>query len=392
MDADGANSETAAELCPWCEQPIPHERFEEIRARITAKERERSLEVAATLQADFAREQMEAEAAAKTRIELVQQEAATAMEAATQKAAADIEAAKSAAEVALAPKLAKAEQDKKAVEDQLEAVKATQDAALNQRLQEQREVLDAAQTAAVNAEKAKAFEEKLKLEEKLQQLQRQLQGKSAGELGEGAELDLFEALRGEFPDDQIKRIPKGVAGADIIQEVFDDRELCGRIVYDSKNRNAWRNDYVTKLRKDQIAAKADQAILTTQVFPAGARQLHNKDGVIVTNPARVVAIVQLLRRGIVHTHTLRLSNEERDEKMGSLYDFVTSDRCKQLFEQVEITSQDLLDLDVKEKRAHDATWKQRGELVRSTQRTHGDISAEIDRIVGGARSGSIVAL
>jgi len=39
----------------------------------------------------------------------------------------------------------------------------------------------------------------------------------------------------------------------------------------SPSRWPWRNDYVTKLREDQIAAKAEHAILSSRVFPAGNR-------------------------------------------------------------------------------------------------------------------------
>ena len=53
-------------------------------------------------------------------------------------------------------------------------------------------------TAALNAEKAKAFEENLKLSETVQQLQRKLDNKTAEDLGEGAEIDLFAALKMEF--------------------------------------------------------------------------------------------------------------------------------------------------------------------------------------------------
>src|ERR1700740_894306 len=59
------------------------------------------------------------------------------------------------------------------------------------------------------------------------------------------------------------------------------------LVYDSKNRTAWRNDYVDKLARDQIAAKAEHAVLSTLKFPADAKQVHVQDGVIIANPARV---------------------------------------------------------------------------------------------------------
>ncbi len=137
-------------------------------------------------------------------------------------------------------------------------------------------------------------------------------------MGEGAEVDLFESLKQEFEGDQIERVSKGAAGADIIHDVIHGGKVCSRIVYDAKNRNAWRNEYVTKLREDRIAAGAEHAILSSLKFPADARQLHVQDGVIIANPARVPALVQMLRRHIAQIHTLRLSNIERDSKTDAL--------------------------------------------------------------------------
>ncbi len=108
---------------------------------------------------------------------------------------------------------------------------------------------------AVNAERAKAFEDTQKLQNKVTDLQRALDNKTAEELGEGAEINLYEALKKEFPDDRIERIAKGAAGADINHVVLHNGRECGTIIYDSKNHKAFRSDHVTKLAEDQIAAR-----------------------------------------------------------------------------------------------------------------------------------------
>jgi hypothetical protein len=294
------------------------------------------------------------------------------------------EEARKAAEAALGPKLAEAEQAKKVAEQQLQASKADQENILTQRLKEQREALEKAGTDALNTERAKAFNERLKIEQKLQEAQRQLQQKTAEELGEGAELDLFEALREEFSDDNISRVDKGVAGPDIVHNIVHKGRVCGCIIYDSKNRNQWRYDYATKLRQEQLAVNADHAILSTHVFPAGARQVHIHDGVLIANPARVLVLVELLRKQVIHNHGLRLSNEAREKKTSELYDFVTSDQATQLLDHIEARTEDMLELDVKEQKAHTMTWKTRGQLVRAVQRARADFISQIDRIIGTA--------
>src|SRR5712692_980638 len=363
------------ELCPWCGQPISHEKFHEIHKRIEGEERKKNAEFERRLQQRVALDKAQADANAKAQIEKVRKEADTKVRVAS-------EAAKKAAEAAVKPKLDEAEKAKRAAEKQLETIKKGQQALLNQRLQEQRSALEKDKADAVNTERSKMFKEKLKLEEKLQLMQRQLQSKTADELGEGAEINLFEALRDKFPQDEVTRVGKGKEGADIIHKITDGHRACGFIVYDSKNRNAWRNGYVSKLRRDQLAAKADHAVLATQVFPAGARQLHIQDAVIVSNPARIMVIVEMLRKHMIQIHTLQLSTESRNEKMATLYDFITSDRCTQLLDQIETQTDDMLEIDVKEKKTHDATWQRRGELIRSVQRVRLELSSEIDQIVG----------
>jgi hypothetical protein len=279
-------------------------------------------------------------------------------------------------------RLTAAEQAKAAAQNEVQVLKASSEAELNRRLQEQRELLEKDRIAAVHAEQAKTFDERHRLQIKVQELQRQIEHKTNAELGEGAELDLFEVLKAAFEGDRIRRVAKGTPGADIIHEVVHNGKLCGKIVYDSKNRNNWQNAYTAKLRADQIAEQADHAILSTNTFPRPARQLHRQDSVIVACPARVLAVAEILRGHIVQMHDLRISNEEREEKTAALYAFVTSERCGQLLDSVETLIAKLEEVDVAEKKAHGLTWEKRGMLLRSALKTHGDLCFEINRIVG----------
>jgi hypothetical protein len=256
------------------------------------------------------------------------------------------------------------------------------------RLDELRAALERAKDEAVNAEKAKAFDDKLKLETQLLDLSRQLQKKTADELGEGAEVKLLEELKARFDGDNFDHVGKGNPGADIIQEVVHNGKVCGKIVFDSKDRSAWRNEYVSKLRKDQVAAEADHAILSARVMPAGTKQMHIQDGVIIANPARVLTLVEFLRQQIITFHKLRLSTESKEEKTAELYAFMTSELCSQLFYQIETRAADMEELDVKEKKAHETVWKRRGELIRSIQKARGDLGAQIEQILGSRTDAS----
>src|SRR3984885_11836178 len=146
---------------------------------------------------------------------------------------------------------------------------------------EQRQALEKDKTPTLLKQDAKFNREREALQKKMQLMDKQLQKKTANELGDGAEIDLFEALRESFPGDKIARIPKGQAGADIQHEVLYKGVSCGKIIVDSKNRQSWQNSFVTKLRQDQVEAGAEHAVLATTVFPAGKKEMCIESGVIV---------------------------------------------------------------------------------------------------------------
>jgi len=342
------------ERCPWCDQAIPHEKFLHIRDRIAEKEREQHALVTARLKEDFAREK--AALAAQVRDEV-----------------------KLAAEAEIAVRLKAAEEARLAAEAQ----RLSAETAFNQ----QREAIEQEKTIAVLAEQAKAFDERQKLMEKLALLQKQIENKTAQDIGEGPEADLFELLRSAFEGDRIRRVQKGLQGADVIHEVIRNGQVCGKIVYDSKSRNAWKNDFVTKLRADQLAERAEHAILSCNKMPQGQQQIHLQDGVIIAHPQRVLALAHIVRRHVIETHELRVGNEKREEKSAELYTFITSDRCRQLLDQIVLQTQRMLELEVSEERAHRMTWDKRSKLIRAQQKAHSDLCFEIERVIGTGAEG-----
>ena len=338
-------------------------RVEELR-----KDKERALEKAAADTAALA--------------EAARAEGRKAAEAALQDQVAGAQKAKADAEQAAAQKVAEAEAKKQQALEQVQTITAEHEEQLSERIAETREALERDKAEALVAAKAASDAETRKLTDKLVTMQRQLEKQRAVELGEGAEVKLFDDLKAAFPSDNIRRVQRGASGADILHTVIHNGQDCGTIVYDSKNTGAWRNDYIAKLISDQTVAKADHAILSTLKFPAGASQLEVRDGVVVVNPARAVAIAGIIRRHMLQVRTLRLSKADRMKKMAAMYDFVTSERCTHLLERVESESGKLLDLQTAEIKAHENHWKKEGHLLRSIQKVKAELDVEFDSIIG----------
>jgi hypothetical protein len=341
-------------------------------ARVAAEQKESAL----TAQLEELRHTKEAE------IETVKQENAAELlrvrQVVTQESEARFRETLTAQESAVTAANAKAEEAEAKLATQTDQFNASMEASLKV----QREVLDKAKDDAVNAEKARAFEENQKLTNKVNDLQRALENKTAEELGEGAEINLCDALKKEFPGDDIQRIPKGTPGADIIQIVMLSGKKCGTIIYDSKNHNQFRWEHVTKLRADQLAARAEHAILSTRKFPQGTRQLHLHDGVVLANPARVVLIATMIRQHLVQLHAQRVSDIERDSKTAALYEFIISERCGSLLSRIDERGDDLLEEQQKEVKWHENHWKREGEAIRGIQKAKADLENQVNLIIG----------
>jgi Uncharacterized protein conserved in bacteria (DUF2130) len=279
--------------CPYCGQLITRQEFEKIKARIETEERARIAKAEQVLKDKFDREQQQAIAKARAEIDKAKNDAAAQVEkakreAASREAGIRQQAAK-AATAALAPKI----------------------------------------TEAVNVEKQRSYGEKLKLTEQLEEMKRRLEKKTAGELGDEAEMDLLSALKREFAGDEITRVAKGVPGADIVQRVVHNGTVAGTIIYECKNHKRWQNSFTARLRQNQLSTQAEHGVLVVAAgaFPADLRQrrLAVRDNVII-----VAALAHLLRRQTIQRHVLRLGNEARAEKSEKLYEFMTCDRAAHL--------------------------------------------------------------
>jgi hypothetical protein len=249
---------------------------------------------------------------------------------------------------------------------------------------ELRAVLEADRDQSVLKKQVEFTREREKWQKEILDLQHKLQNKTADEIGDGAEVDLFEVLKAEFETDSLSRVKKGQPGADIRHEIRHNGEICGTIVYDSKNRQGWQLTYATKLRQDQLDAQADHAILATTAFPSGKKELCIESDVIVISPARAIPIVHLLRRALISMHVRGLSLKAKAEKTEQLYAFINSSVYQQRFEQIGGLTSDALELDVEEKKAHDALWKKRGTILKRQSALLRELDTDISSIIEGS--------
>ena len=230
--------------------------------------------------------------------------------------------------------------------------------------------------AATRAQAKKEAEESLSLKVKekeqtiasmqtqIESLKRKAEQGSQQLQGEVQELEL-EALLGEkFPFDTIQPVPKGEHGGDVLHIVIGPLgQPCGTILWESKRTKNWSDGWLTKLRDDQRAAKAELAVIVSQALPKSVETFDLIDGVWVTHPRAALPIAVTLRHTLIEIATARQASEGQQTKMEMVYQYLTGPRFRQRVEAiVEAFSSMQQDL-YKEKKAINKQWAKREEQI-----------------------------
>jgi hypothetical protein len=334
-------SATAVERCPWCGSQITHAQFLKVQAAIREDERKKL-----------------ATAEQALRAQLQKEIAAQQQRFAKERQALDAQRAK--------------------MTRQIEAVRLQADKQRKKEVAEIRQILQKDRDAALLKRDAEFARERDALQKKIAEMSRRVK-KGGGDLAEGAELDIFDELRGAFPEDLLAKI-KGLPGL-IVHDVRYKGKSAGKILVDATPRGAWQHAFVTKLRQAQTELAAEHAILSTAVFPAGRRELFIDSGVIVVAPARVRAMVEVLRKALIAMDVAKLSDAERTDKLDRLYRFITSSSFKRKLAEASDLAGEALEIDVQEKRAHDTVWKKRGTLLTRIKHVLRELDTDVSAIV-----------
>ncbi len=202
------------------------------------------------------------------------------------------------------------------------------------------------------------------LRDKLSEAQRKAEQGSTQIQGEVQELAIEQWLRQTFPLDSVEEIKKGAQGADSIQTInTQSREACGTIYFESKRTKAFQMGWIEKFKADIQAKNADIGVLVTQVMPDGMGSLGQIDGVWICDFEEFKNLSQVLRQSLIQLDQMLIVQENKGEKMGMLYDFLTGNEFRMQIEAiVEGFSQLKSDLE-REKNSMRGLWKRREKQI-----------------------------
>ena len=247
----------ANETCPYCEQPIPNDRAEEIRARFAFKQKQDQAALKARYDAQVAAARTEIEANEAGEIDKLKADALLrrtlrvgeqgkqVAEAAAQRHLATVLAAQEADK----KKLQEAEQQRLEAVTQYQTLKGQTDTIVTARVAEARTALGKSNAEANGVRDAQHAGPCRSC--------RAVDGFAAPRRRRGERRRRHPNLSDELQEavskrDEITRGRSKSSDANIIHVIKQRGKECGKIVYDDRNRKIWQDKFATQLRKDMV--------------------------------------------------------------------------------------------------------------------------------------------
>ena len=228
----------------------------------------------------------------------------------------------------------------------------------------------------------KQLEDQKKLTQEMQK--RQEQG-SMQLQGEVQELLIEEYLKQNFRFDEIKEVAKGDYGADSIQIVRTMQGLnCGTIYYESKRTKTFKEDWISKFKRDIQEKGADVGVLVTAVYPKTMERMGFYEGIYICSFEEFKALSHILRENVLRLSEIKELQNNRHEKSAILYNYLTSTEFKLQMETIVnafVTMQSDLE---SEKRAMNKIWKKREKEIENVITATVDMYGSIQGIAGNA--------
>jgi hypothetical protein len=224
------------------------------------------------------------------------------------------------------------------------------------------------------------------LRKQTQDMQRRIDQGSTQAQGESAELILENCLKTWFPTDSIKDVGKGIKGADLVHSVNTrERENIGAVLYERKNTKAWSENWIKKAKSDQMEAGAMFVVIVTEVMPPDMPRMGQRDGCWVCNFQDLKSgISDVLREAVVLYGTSIINQENQQEKMQLLFNYLTSPEFKFIMETIVSGFVELENELAREKRAMEAIWKRRSMSIQKVLKNSTKFYSSIRAIAGNS--------
>ena len=221
------------------------------------------------------------------------------------------------------------------------------------------------------------------MRKQIDDLKRKAEQGSQQNQGEVLEIELEEMLKEEFVFDEIEPVSKGVKGGDVVQTVkTQSGRVCGKILWETKRTKTWSDKWLQKLKDDQRDAKADVAVIVSEVLPPGLTHFRQFDGVWVASLGAANSLALALRVILTKVAIEKSLQEGKTEKKELVYNYLTGPEFRNRVEAiVEAFVGMKEDLD-REKRAMNKIWDKREKQIERVVLNIGGMQGDIEGLAG----------
>lgn len=216
------------------------------------------------------------------------------------------------------------------------------------------------------------------MHQKIEELKKKAEQGSQQLQGEAQELMLEDMLRAKFPFDQLEPVGKGEFGGDVLQRVVNaSGQVCGAILWETKRTRAWSDGWLTKLKGDQRAARADLALIVSHALPKDIETFGHQDGVWVTGPKCAIPVAVALRESLILMSGVKAAGEGQQTKSALMYEYLTGPRFRHRIEAVVEKFSEMQEDLASERKATTKRWAKREQqlhtVLESTAGLYGDL-------------------
>ena len=117
------------------------------------------------------------------------------------------------------------------------------------------------------------------------------------------------------------------------------------------------------MREDQRTAKADIAVIVSQVLPKGVETFDIVDGVWVTHPSALLPVATILRDSLLQVNLARQVSKGQHTKTEMVYQYLTGPRFKQRVEAIVEAFSSMQEYLDRERKAIMKQWAKRQEQI-----------------------------
>jgi hypothetical protein len=203
--------------------------------------------------------------------------------------------------------------------------------------------------------------------------------------GEVLELQLEATLAARFPTDTQEPVAKGEFGGDLLQRVVGPTgQVAGAILWETKRTKNWSDGWLTKLRSDQRAAKAEISILVSDALPKGVETFDLVDGVWVAHSRYVIPVAVALRQSLIEVSSARQSRDGQETKMELVYSYLTGPNFRHRVEAIVERFSEMHDDLNRERKATMRLWAKREAQIQGVIDTTVGMYGDLQGIAGRA--------